>query len=263
VVKIYRNSAQVLRQYGSFILNLLNDSKQGNLLIAQADDIENKRTAASNKSGLRAVIRHSDPQAIFDDDTGVVSMSTDADSLGCVLSANQAAANMFGRLRSELIGSNVSVLIPSPLAEMHNMFLSIFMQGASRNTMVNKTRKLFGLHKNGSIFPVSITIKQVSGGLSRNVFLAMITEERLKDKTHIAMLTSNGELRRCSAGAYNLLGTSQEDILEKSFPFSTWIQDYSPAVTAAENNSQAHVVQSGMEENATDGMSHHCIVLLL
>jgi len=235
------------------MINLLNDSIVGNQLLAQADAIESKRTASTNKAGHRHVIRHSDAQAIFDDDTGVVSISTDADSLGTVLSANQAAANIFGRLRSELLGSNVSVLIPSPLAELHNNFLSTFMQGASRNTMVNKTRKLFGLHKNGSILPVSITIKQVSGGLSRNVFLAMITQERLDDHTHLLLLNSHGELRRCSAGAYGLLGVTQDDMLEGNLSFTRWVADFSSAVTAKQNRSDAHVVSA--QGAAMDGMA--------
>ena len=45
------------------------------------------------------------------------------ESLGEILTANSAASYMLGRLQNELVGSNISVIIPEPYHSVHNEFM--------------------------------------------------------------------------------------------------------------------------------------------
>jgi len=54
---------------------------------------------------------------------GVITISGDSDNLGTILSVNSALCGMYGRLSSELVGSNVSILMPSPFSDTHNAFM--------------------------------------------------------------------------------------------------------------------------------------------
>jgi len=65
----------VLRQYGSFTLNILNDTARGNELLAKADDIERRRQVALQKGTQNrssASQMHSTSSVLFNDDTGML-----------------------------------------------------------------------------------------------------------------------------------------------------------------------------------------------
>ncbi len=63
--------------------------------------------------------------------------------------------------------------------------------------VINNTRKLFGLHKNGFLFPITITVKQVSGGLSNTVFIGIISAITYTEKEYAAIIdTNSGQILR-------------------------------------------------------------------
>jgi len=107
-------------------------------------------------------------QDLFDDDLAIVIIGGHADhTLGLMLSVNIAIGNIFGRMQSELVGHNVNVLMPSPFAELHDEFLANFARRASsQNSMLNRTRRLMGMKKNGDVFPIELTLRQVSPSAS-------------------------------------------------------------------------------------------------
>ncbi len=56
---------------------------------------------------------------------GLVAVSAEKDSIGTILTVNEAASAMFGRVRSELVGSNISTIIPEPFSvgDTHDQYL--------------------------------------------------------------------------------------------------------------------------------------------
>ena len=137
--------------------------------------------------------------------------------MGEVLSANVALCNMFGYSKTELEGRNVSTLIPPPWSDHHDAWVAAFASGTRQvSHTVNYTRRLFGLHRNGTVFPLALTIKQVTGGLQGSVFLAMVTPERVSEHDHFLVVdtAAGGVVLKSSAGALPLLGrfNSHDDI---------------------------------------------------
>ncbi len=55
-------------------------------------------------------------------------MSAEKDSIGTIMTVNETASTMFGRVRSELVGSNVSTIIPEPFSvgDTHDKYLSAY-----------------------------------------------------------------------------------------------------------------------------------------
>ncbi|MBF0627498.1 MAG: diguanylate cyclase [Magnetococcales bacterium] len=79
---------------------------------------------------------------------------------GIMESVNRAAGRMFGHGLSDMIGQNVSMLMPSPYREKHDQYIASYF--ATHTTKIlGMTRELIGIRKNGTTFPVELTVSEV------------------------------------------------------------------------------------------------------
>lgn len=78
-----------------------------------------------------------------------------ADHTGKILSFNKSAEKMFGHSAKEAVGQHVHMLVPH---EFRNEHTEIFSKSThiSKPQNLGTNRKLFGLHKDGQTFPVSV-----------------------------------------------------------------------------------------------------------
>lgn len=75
------------------------------------------------------------------------------DSSQTIIGTNQSANTMFGYLHNELIGLHLNVLIPRESHAIHSVHVKDFSSKNQQRRM-GVGRDIFGLHKNGSKFPV-------------------------------------------------------------------------------------------------------------
>ena len=69
---------------------------------------------------------------------------------------------LFGYAPAELIGRNVSVLMPSPHREDHDEYIARLRTGEAR--VIGIGREVEGLRRDGTIFPMELAISEVRGG---------------------------------------------------------------------------------------------------
>ncbi|MEZ6125625.1 MAG: PAS domain S-box protein [Planctomycetaceae bacterium] len=101
-----------------------------------------------DQTHLRAVLR-----------TAVEGIIT-IDERGMIESANPAAEALFGWKAEELLGKNVSVLMPQPYQSEHDRYLSDYISsGVPR--IIGVGREVQGLRKDGSIFPMYLAVSEV------------------------------------------------------------------------------------------------------
>lgn len=82
------------------------------------------------------------------------------DQAGKICRANAAACRIFGYDHQELIGQNVSQLMPSPDREKHDGFLQAYLNtGQSR--IIGVGREVLARRKDGSVFPVDLSVSEV------------------------------------------------------------------------------------------------------
>jgi len=96
------------------------------------------------------------------------------DSKGIILTFNPEAESIFGYSHNEIIGKNVSLLIPSVHALQHDNYLLKFSQGKKSNMVGNRQgRNVIALHKDEREFPLRISIGQLpKNKLNRVNFIA-------------------------------------------------------------------------------------------
>ena len=61
------------------------------------------------------------------EDMGVISISQTLNKLGVVESANWVALTMFGYHKRDLVGKNISALVPSPMNARHDTYLRAYL----------------------------------------------------------------------------------------------------------------------------------------
>ncbi len=91
-----------------------------------------------------------------------------------ILMCNRAAEEMFGYRGSEVIGKDVSVLIPDPHQSVHHQYVERYIStGVSR--VIGKSRECMALRQDGQSFPVEISYS-VSKTQDRLYFTAVIRD---------------------------------------------------------------------------------------
>lgn len=79
------------------------------------------------------------------------------DKEGCMVMINQLTEAMFGYSRNELIGSKVEVLVPERLGKIHIVHREGYIAEPKTRRM-GEGRELSGMRKNGSEFPIEISL---------------------------------------------------------------------------------------------------------
>ncbi len=162
-------------------------------------------------------------QAIID--TAVDGIIT-IDTLGSIESFSPAAEEIFGYHASEVLGQNVSMLMPEPYASQHNTFIQAYL-----NTGVSKVigigREVIGLHKDSSEFPLELSLSELSldgnkifTGIVRNISARKAVEVELKTNTELINL-----LRKVASDANKASNFEQavQTCLETVSNYTGWI----------------------------------------
>jgi two-component system sensor kinase FixL len=124
---------------------------------------------AASEAALRDSVART--QAIVD--TAVDGIIT-IDERGIVHSFNPAAERIFGYRAAEVIGRNISMLMPSPDRERHDGYLARYLQTGEKR-IIGIGREVVGRRSDGSTFPMDLAVgeSQVKSG---RVFTGMVRD---------------------------------------------------------------------------------------
>ena len=101
------------------------------------------------------------------------------DERGVIESANPAAESIFGYTSAEMIGQNVSMLMPAPYRAAHDGYVAAYLQ-TGQAKIIGIGREVVGRRKNGSVFPMDLSVSEVKLGPRRlfTGFVRDITERK-------------------------------------------------------------------------------------
>ena len=115
------------------------------------------------------------------------------DEHGIMLSANAVVQIVFGYLPEELVGRNVSMLMPEPDRGAHDGYIRNYMRGGMPRVIGMPHLKVQGLRRDGSVFPIELTVTEMRFednrlfvGIMRDISERVAAEQKLRQ--HAASL---------------------------------------------------------------------------
>jgi PAS domain S-box-containing protein len=116
------------------------------------------------------------------------------DAQGRIETFNPAAERLFGYSAEEVLGRNVDMLMPSPHHEEHDTFLSRYLP-ASRTKVFDSGREVQGLRKDGTTFPLHLSVGQITiqgerkfTGILHDLTARVQMEGQLREQAALAKL---------------------------------------------------------------------------
>lgn len=113
------------------------------------NNLNNKQQKSRGISRYEAIL-----EAAID---GIITISPD----GIIDSVNNSAAKIFGYSKEEMVGSNVSILMPSADADHHDGYIANYLK-TGKKKIIGIGREVVGKRKDGSLFPFRLSISEVS-----------------------------------------------------------------------------------------------------
>lgn len=154
---------------------------------------------------------------------GIITIKSD----GAIEKFNRAAERIFGYQENEVVGKNITILMPSPFREEHDGYLQRYLKTREPH-VIGHGREVLGLRKNGSLFPIELAVG-VCGigndlrftGFVRDITARKENERLLRDQAQLldnvreAILVSDLEnlTTYWNVGAERLYGWNAQEAL--------------------------------------------------
>eukprot|EP00761_Pharyngomonas_kirbyi_P008424 gb/GECH01008435.1/.p1 GENE.gb/GECH01008435.1/~~gb/GECH01008435.1/.p1 ORF type:complete len:810 (+),score=186.21 gb/GECH01008435.1/:1-2430(+) len=133
------------------------------------------------------------------------------DTQGIIRYANQSTEKVFGYESVEMIGRNISMLMPDSVAREHNFYLERYQRTAEKK-IIGKSRKVNGLHRDGSLIKIWITISEHHQGLEHGfkgtIHLDQETEASSDSSNSTSSSLRNGNANSSSSSSNKKMSQS-------------------------------------------------------
>jgi two-component system, LuxR family, sensor kinase FixL len=114
------------------------------------------------------------------------------DDHGSIISFSAAAEKMFGYAEGDVIGENVSMLMPSPDRERHDVYLEHYRKTGERK-IIGIGRLTTARHRDGYTFPIELAIGEAWIGEQR-IFTGFIHDISERRQTELRLRDLQAEL---------------------------------------------------------------------
>jgi two-component system, LuxR family, sensor kinase FixL len=153
------------------------------------------------------------------------------DAHGHIEEFNPAAERLFGYSREEVLGQNVSILMPPPYREAHDGYLHQYFDTGEKR-IIGTGRRVSGRRKDGTTFPLHLAVgeAEVDGqrkftGIIHDLSDQMALEDRLRSSEArwrsviesavdgIVVIDSTGCIEAFNPAAERLFGYAEADVI--------------------------------------------------
>jgi len=171
-------------------------------------------------------LRHNEEKIRSIVDTAVEGIITISER-GIIESINQAAEAIFGYSSEQALGRNIKFLMPEPYHNEHDGYLENYLR-TGQAKIIGIGREVTGLRKDGSTFPMSLSVSEVGLGEQR-IFTGIVQDitERKRLQAELIHLATTDPLTGASNRGH-FMERAQEELARSqryNHPFAFLLMD--------------------------------------
>lgn len=156
-------------------------TKPINFVVLEAKLRSMQHSLALQQASIDALRR---VQAISDN---VIDALITIDVNGTIATVNRATEHIFGWETKEMIGQNVTMLMPEPYRSEHDTYLENYLSGKPPK-IIDQTREVSGRRKDGAHFPINLGVTEITldgnrmfVGIIRDISVQKLAEQKLQN----------------------------------------------------------------------------------
>lgn len=97
------------------------------------------------------------------------------DEFGLIKSVNEVATKIFGYEKRDMLGNNISFLLPEPHRSSHDEYLMRYL-ATGHARVIDQTNELEAVRADGTQFPIELTVTEVPDNEGRSTFVGSIRD---------------------------------------------------------------------------------------
>ncbi len=114
------------------------------------------------------------------------------DDRGIVLHVNRSFQRLFGFMPEEVVGNNISMLMPEPDQSAHDGYLKRYKE-TGKAAIIGVGRQVLGQRKDGSLIPVDLAVSEVKIG-ERTIFAGIMRDMTERQQTEAELRSAQQKL---------------------------------------------------------------------
>ena len=146
-------------------------------------------------------------QAVF---STVVDGIVVIDDQGCIQLFNPAAETIFGYRSGEVLGKNVSLLMPEAVRVAHDDYIDRYVQGGEAR-IIGIGREEQGRRKNGCLFPLELAISETRLG-DRHLFTGVVRDISARKKSEKELIAAREAAEAASRAKSEFLSSMSHEL---------------------------------------------------
>jgi PAS domain S-box-containing protein len=202
-----------------------------------------QRVEVSRQEGdarLRAII-----------DTAVDGIIT-IDASGTIESFNAAAERLFGYTAADVIGRNVSLLMPAPYREEHDGYIARYLHTGEKK-IIGIGREVVGQRQDGTVFPLALAVSEIRLG-TRRMFTGIVHDITARKQTEDALRQARDGLERRVQERTAELEAANEEV--KRFAYIVSHDLRAPLVNIKGFAAELHTACEVVQDTVQAALSH-------
>lgn len=173
---------------------------------------------------------------------------------GRIISFSKAAERLFGFAEAELIGENVSTLMPSPDRERHDGYLERYLKTGQKR-IIGIGRLVTGRRRDGTTFPMELSVGETRIGDER-VFTGFIHDLTERQDYEKRLHTVQAELAHVSrVTAMGTLATSiAHELNQPLTAIANYVETASAMLTGDADEGTVAMIREALDECANEAV---------
>ena len=161
---------------------------------------------------------------------------------GIIQSVNAEATRMFGYPETEMVGANVSLLMPEPHRHWHPGYIARYLATGEARMIGRPDRQMAAVRQDGTEFPIQITVTEMNQ-FGKRLFAAMIRDVSIEERARAELERARAMAEEASRAKSEFLANMSHEIRTPMNAILGMVYMMRRGGVTAEQDSQLETIQ--------------------